>query len=146
MGQRDPERTIVLHLVLATSDRDDIADDLERLVYDLGTLVILQEMEGFDHYFRTAYDPGSFERVVALLRDAGAPNLDPLQRTHDLVGHLVPSRAPAEVDAYFRDHIDDSHDAAIERWGELFFDRIDLMWKHVDRHLRAHHATALRAR
>jgi hypothetical protein len=143
-GRRDLDRTIVLPLVLATAHRGDITDDLERLVYDLGTFVILQEMEGFDHYFRSSYDPEAFERMTSLLRAASAPNLDPLLRTHELVGQLVPSRAPADVDAYVRDHIDDDHYAAIERWGDSFFDRIDLMWKHIDRHLRAHHGAALR--
>ena len=143
-GQRDVERTIVLPLVLATAQRGDITDDLERSIYDLGTFVILQEMEGFDHYFRTVYDPGAFEGIASFLRAVNAPNLDPLLRTHELVGQLVPSRAPAEVDACFREAIDDEQLAAVERWGDAFFDRLDLMWKHIDRHLRAHHRAALK--
>ena len=46
----------MLHLVLATPG-GEIEDDLERLVHDLGTLVILHEMEGFDHYFLKPVDP-----------------------------------------------------------------------------------------
>ncbi|HUS65473.1 MAG TPA: hypothetical protein VMZ28_13065 [Kofleriaceae bacterium] len=143
MPGRDPERTIVLHLVLTTAQRGDIEDELERLVYDLGTLVILHEMEGFDHYFRSRYDPESFGRIADLLRAARAPNLDPLLRMHELVGQLVPSRAPEAVDACFR-VLDDDLYAAVERWGDQFHERIDLMWKHVDRHLRDHHAAVLK--
>ena len=134
----------MLHLVLATPG-GEIEDDLERLVHDLGTLVILHEMEGFDHYFRTRYDPESFGRMTSLLRGAKAPNLDPLLRMHELVGQLVPSRAPADVDAYFRDDIDDDQYAAVERWGDQFHDQVDLMWKCVDRYLRVEHGAAIKA-
>lgn len=144
MSQTRVQRTIVLDLVLASADPGAIEDELERLVYDLGAFVIAHEMEGFDHYFRVHFDPDVFARLTSLLRSANAPNLDPLRRMHELIGQLVPSRDPAVVDAYFRDHIDDDHYAAVERWGDQFYERVDLMWKHVDRHLRAHHRTALK--